>query len=213
MRSERCRVFFWIKRWVRPVSLSFPAWEQLKCPSTEEWIKKVRHTYMMDYLLLFSHSVMSDSLWPYGLWHIRLPWPSPSPGVCSNSCPFSWWCHPNTLSSIIAFCYIVLIVQMTTVSEILKTSFREKTHPCHPRSRTVIPSVTGPRIWSLVTQSSTPALSARHGVLRAEGQKSAWKRPPWSHSDSCPASRQHRDLESSQSGICPIVTVTAISDL
>ena len=158
---------------------------------------------------------MSDSLQTHRLQHTELPCPSLSPGVCSNSCPFSWWRHPNTLSSVIPFCYIVLVVQhmvqMTTVSEILKTSFREKAHPCHPRSRTVIPSVTGPRIWSLVIQSFiTPAW---HGVLRAEGQKSVWKRPPWSHSDSCPASRQLRDLESSQSSICPTVTITAIRDL
>ena len=32
----------------------------------------------------FSRSVMSDSLWPHGLQHSRLPWPSPTPGGCSN---------------------------------------------------------------------------------------------------------------------------------
>ena len=37
-------------------------------------------------LLLFSHSVRSDSLWPHGLQHARLPCPSPSPGACSDSC-------------------------------------------------------------------------------------------------------------------------------
>ena len=35
-------------------------------------------------LLLFSRSVLSNSLWPHGLKHARLPWPSLSPGVCSN---------------------------------------------------------------------------------------------------------------------------------
>ena len=40
-------------------------------------------------------------LWPHGLQHARLPCPSLSPGVCSNSCPFSWWCHP-TISSFAA---------------------------------------------------------------------------------------------------------------
>ena len=38
-------------------------------------------------LLLFSHSVVSTSLQPHGLQHARLPCPSSSPGVCSNSCP------------------------------------------------------------------------------------------------------------------------------
>ena len=44
--------------------------------------------------LLFSCSVMSTSLRPHELQHTRLPCPSPSPEVCSNSCPLSQWCHP-----------------------------------------------------------------------------------------------------------------------
>ena len=43
----------------------------------------------------FSHSLVSDSLWPHGLQHARLPCPSPTPGACSNSCPLSRWCHPT----------------------------------------------------------------------------------------------------------------------
>ena len=46
-------------------------------------------------VLLFSHSVMSDFLQPHGLQHARLPCPSPTSRVCSNSCPLSWWCHPT----------------------------------------------------------------------------------------------------------------------
>ena len=38
----------------------------------------------------FSHSVLSDSLWPHGLQHARLPCPSPTPGAYSHSCPSSW---------------------------------------------------------------------------------------------------------------------------
>ena len=53
-------------------------------------------------LLLFGHSVVSDSLWPYGQQHARLPCPSPAPGAHSNSCPLSRWCHP-TISSSVAF--------------------------------------------------------------------------------------------------------------
>ena len=52
---------------------------------------------------LFSCSAISDSLWPYGLQHTRLLCPSPSPGVHSNSCPLSWWCHPTISSSVIPF--------------------------------------------------------------------------------------------------------------
>ena len=54
-------------------------------------------------LLMFSHSVMSDFFWPHGLWHTWLPYPLPSPRVCSNPCPLSWWCHPTIPSSVIPF--------------------------------------------------------------------------------------------------------------
>ena len=49
---------------------------------------------------------MSGSLWLHQLRHTRLPCPSHSPGVCSNLCPLSWWCHPTTSSSVvpISFC-------------------------------------------------------------------------------------------------------------
>ena len=47
-------------------------------------------------LLLFSRSVMSDSLWPPGLQLTRLPCVSSSPGVCSNSYPLSGWCHQQS---------------------------------------------------------------------------------------------------------------------
>ena len=46
----------------------------------------------------FSHSVVSDSLGRHGPQHTRLPCLSPTPRPCSNSCSWSWWCHP-TISS------------------------------------------------------------------------------------------------------------------
>ena len=51
----------------------------------------------------FSRSVMSDSLWPHGLQHARLPCPLPTPGACSNSCPSSQWYHPTISSSVVSF--------------------------------------------------------------------------------------------------------------
>ena len=50
-------------------------------------------------LLLFSRSVVSNSLQPHGRQHTRLPCSSRYPGVYSNSCSLSWWCHPTTSSS------------------------------------------------------------------------------------------------------------------
>ena len=54
-------------------------------------------------MLLFSCSVMSDSLWPHELQHARPPCPSPTPRVYPNSCPLRWWCHPPISSSVIPF--------------------------------------------------------------------------------------------------------------
>ena len=50
--------------------------------------------------------IVSDSLWPHGPQHARLPWPSPSPGVCSISCPLSWWCYPTHL----ILCHFLLLL-------------------------------------------------------------------------------------------------------
>ena len=66
-----------------------------KCPAS-----------LKEMVLLFSRSVLSDSLWPHGLQHIRPPCPSPSPGVCPSSCSLHQWCHPGISSSeaLFSFC-------------------------------------------------------------------------------------------------------------
>ena len=51
----------------------------------------------------FSHSVVSNSLWPHGLQHTRLPCPSPTPRACSNLSPSSRWYHPTISSSGVPF--------------------------------------------------------------------------------------------------------------
>ena len=55
------------------------------------------------YCLLFSRSVVSDSLRSRGLQHARLLCPSPTPRACSNSCPSSRWCHLTISSSVVPF--------------------------------------------------------------------------------------------------------------
>ena len=68
------------------------------------WFFKTIYIFIyFGYSVQFSHSVMSDSLWPHGLQPTRLPCPSPTPRVCSNSCPLSRWCHPTISSSVIPF--------------------------------------------------------------------------------------------------------------
>ena len=68
------------------------------------WVWFVQHFYRpiqnKMLLLLFNRSVVSDSLGPHGQQHTRLPCPTLSPGVCSNSCPWSHWCHPTISPSV-----------------------------------------------------------------------------------------------------------------
>ena len=51
---------------------------------------------MTIYTLLFSHSIVSNSLWPHELQYARLPCPLLSPRVRSNSCPLNRWCCPTS---------------------------------------------------------------------------------------------------------------------
>ena len=51
----------------------------------------------------FSHSVVSNSLWPHEPQHTRPPCPSQTPWVYSNTCPLSQWCHPAISSSVFRF--------------------------------------------------------------------------------------------------------------
>ena len=51
----------------------------------------------------FSCSFMANSLQPHGPQHTRPPSPSPTPGIDSDSCPLSQWCHPTISSSVISF--------------------------------------------------------------------------------------------------------------
>ena len=62
----------------------------------------IRQTLIFN-LVQFSRSVVSDSLRSHGLEHSRPPCPLSTPGVYSNSCPSSWWCHPTISSSVVPF--------------------------------------------------------------------------------------------------------------
>ena len=59
--------------------------------------------YSMVYNCCCSVTKSCQTLWPHGLQHARLPCPSLSPWVCSDSCPLSQWCHPTISSSVVPF--------------------------------------------------------------------------------------------------------------
>ena len=67
-----------------------------------EWRQNVMLMHLL-LLLLFSHAVVSDSLWPHELQHTRPPCPSTPPRVHPNPCPLSRWCHPTISSSVVPF--------------------------------------------------------------------------------------------------------------
>ena len=82
------------------VSTVVPA---LQVFSFSGWVIFVLSFKLFSFSVQFSPSVMSDPLWCHEPQHARPPCPSPTPGVCSNSCPSSWWCHPTISSSVFPF--------------------------------------------------------------------------------------------------------------
>ena len=69
-----------------------------------QWtVNKSNKLKFTDLSIQLSCSIMSDSLRPHELQHIRPPCPSPTPGLHPNPCPFSRWCHPTISSSVVPF--------------------------------------------------------------------------------------------------------------
>ena len=61
------------------------------------------YCFWAEFSVQFSHSVVSDSFRPHEPQHTRPPCPSPTPGVHTNPCPSSGWCHPTISSSVVRF--------------------------------------------------------------------------------------------------------------
>ena len=67
------------------------------------WVIEPGYWSSYSHSVQFSHSVVSNSLWPHEPQHARTPCPSPTPGVHSDSRPSSPWCHPAISSSVVPF--------------------------------------------------------------------------------------------------------------
>ena len=88
----------------RTEKAQFPFQSQRKAmPRNAQTTTQLYSSHILARSVQFSHSVMSDFLWPHELQHARPPCPSPSPGVHSDSCPLSPWCHPAISSSVVPF--------------------------------------------------------------------------------------------------------------
>ena len=70
----------------------------MKWIEKKDWIDSISTIH-------FSCSAMSNSMWPHRLQHARPPCPTQTPGIYSNSCPLSRWCHPTISSSVIPFSF------------------------------------------------------------------------------------------------------------
>ena len=101
--KKKKRVIVAIKREKKrtEVFVFFPPFLENK--EIEQWARLNIPSFLPFSSGQFSHSVVSDSLRPHELKHASLPCPSSPPGVYSNSCPSSHWCHPAISSSVIPF--------------------------------------------------------------------------------------------------------------
>ena len=130
----------------------------------------------MESSVQFSCSVVSDSLWPHGLQHGRLPYPSPTARVYSNSCPLRQWCHSTILSSVILFSCLQSFpasgsFQMsqffTSGGQIIGVSASASVLPMNiqnlfPLGLTVLMSLQSKGLSSLLQHRSSKASNLRH---------------------------------------------------
>ena len=93
LKTERTYVYLWL--------IYVEVWQKTTkfCKAIILQLQNKKNFLKYKIFLSFSINVVSDSLWPFGLQHTRLPCPSLSPRVSSNSCTLSWWCYPSISSS------------------------------------------------------------------------------------------------------------------
>ena len=119
--SRRCSFHPWVGKIpleegmvIHPVLLPGESHGQRSLVGYTPWVHKewdttevIWHACKLKYMHIssvqFSRSVVYDSLRPHESQHTRPPCPSPTPGVYSNSCPLSWWCHLAISSSAVPF--------------------------------------------------------------------------------------------------------------
>ena len=113
--------------------------------------------------------IMSDYLWPHGLQHTRFLCPSPSPGICSNFCPLSWWHHPTISSSVTPFSCI----QSFPTSESFPVSqlFTSGDHGASASASVLSMSI---QDWSSLGWTSLISLKSK-GLLRVFSSITIWK--------------------------------------
>ena len=84
---------------IQPTSSESPVLQANSLP----WATEEAHSFISVQFSQFNRSVVSDPLRPHESQHSRPPCPSQTPGVYSDSCPSSQWCHPAISSSVVPF--------------------------------------------------------------------------------------------------------------
>ena len=128
--SEHISCFLtYLPSWVKPsggcvcVRFEDPSWNK----GCTDLSVRIRDQAVATFFHQFSCSVVSDSFRPQGLQHARLPCPSPIPGVYSNSCPLSWWCHPtisSSVGSLLLLPSILLSIRVFSSESVLGKTFQ-----------------------------------------------------------------------------------------
>ena len=106
--SDSCPLSWWCSLSISSSAASFSIrLQSFPASGSFQWVSSL-HQVAKVLLIVILNSlsdnskiyVISDSFWPHGLKHARLPCPLHSPRVCSDSCPLSWWCHPTISFSV-----------------------------------------------------------------------------------------------------------------
>ena len=146
-------------------------------------------TYSLCYSVQFSHSAVSDSLWPHEPQHTRPPCPSPTPGVHPNSCSLSQWCHPTISSSVAPLLLPSIFPSIRVFSNVLALCIR------------------WPKYWSSASTSVLPMNTQDWSPLGWTG----WISLPRDSQESSPTP-QFKSINSSALSFLYSPTLTSIHD-
>ena len=114
---------------------------------------------------------MSDSLRPHELQHARLPCPSLSSRVCSNSCPSSGWCHPTISSSDAPFPLPSIISSIRVFSSELAFHIRWSEDWSFSFSNSLSTNIQG---WFHLVLTGLISLQSK-GLLRVFASTTVWR--------------------------------------
>ena len=100
-QEQRWETWFLLEEWM--ASNSHQLYSEAPSAAVKVMSLKEFERWVQMFVLLFSCSVVFNSLQPQGLQHTRSPCPSPASRARSNSCPSSPWCNPTILFSVVPF--------------------------------------------------------------------------------------------------------------